>query len=229
MKDFKNAIYTLSLLLRTPEASISDKSLFVTTCIEEAQRLLIENNDLEMAKIRFRDAYRAICSHQHVSTPSNKEDESSLDILVLHSCGEDDCWYQNFVTSTLKTFVQLRFAENDDDCLGSHRRPEYLEDVIARSRCVLIIQHERINCAGNIDKLIDQTVDDACVYHKAKILKIRKQEVKQHAPRCKEIVLTCGPSDMVKNDRSEILFKGKLFSNILGNLSEMFLRKSVDL
>lgn len=69
----------------------------------------------------------------------------------------------------------------------------------------------------------------ACLYHKAKTLRIIKEEVKQYALGCKEIVLPCGPSDIVKNDRSEIDFKGDLFSNILDKLSEMFLRKSVDL
>lgn len=51
-----------------------------------------------------------------------KKNEISHDTIVLHSRGEDDCCYQNFVTSTLKTFVQVDFVENDDGCPASRRR-----------------------------------------------------------------------------------------------------------
>lgn len=230
VRDFENAICTLSLLQRTLEVNISDKLLYVDTCIKGAKHSLIEDNDLEMAKIRFSESYKAILSNQNVSTSRNEENEISQDILVLHSCGEDDCCYQNFVTSTLKTFVQLKVVVNDDDCPASHRRFEYLMKAMSRSQCILIIHHESKSGkdAANTDEFINRAMEIAFVKHHKKIFQVRKQEVEQYAPGCKEIVLTCGQGDIVNNDISQILLKGNLFSNMLYKLSEMFLRESID-
>lgn len=221
IKDFKNAILTLSLLQRTSEVNISDKSLFVETCIKGAEHSLIEDDDLEMAKIRFTEAYKAIFSRQNVSTPRNEEDDKSLDILVLDSCGIDDCCYQNFVTSSLETFVQLKFVVNAFP--GCHVL-RYLDEAMDRSHCILIIQHESMSNADEKDKLIDLSIENACLNHQAKSLQVRKQDVKQYLPCCKEIVLTCGPTDIVNTDSRQYLLKGNLFSKILNKLSEMFLR-----
>lgn len=225
IRDFKNAICTLSLLQRMSEANISDKLVYIDTCIKGANHSLIEDDDLEMAKIRFLYAYKAILSHQNVSTPRNEENEISHDILILHSCGEDDCCYQKFVTSTLKTFVQLKFAVNDDDCPGSRPRFGYLIEAMCKSPCIFIFHHK--SNKDNTDELIDRAMEIACVQHNKKILQIRTQEVEQYAPGCKEIVLTCGYCDIVNND-SQYLLKGDLFSNMLDKLSEMFLGESAD-
>lgn len=124
-------VYALSLLQRMQERNIFDKSLYVETCIRGAKHPLLEENDLEMA-IRLREAYKTIFSRQSVSTPST-EYEQTLDIHVLHSCGEHDCYYQNFATSTLKTFVQCKFVVNNDDCPPSHRRFEYMIEAMCRA------------------------------------------------------------------------------------------------
>lgn len=225
IKDFRNAIYTLSLLQRTLEVNISDKSLYVETCIKGAMHSLIKDDDLDMAKIRFTEAYKAIFSRQNVSTPRNEEDDTSLDVLVLDSCGIDDCCYQNFVTSSLESFVQLRFNVNAfPGCLVL----KYLDKAMDRSHCILILQHESISNVDEKDKLIELAMENAFLNHQAKVIQIRKQEVKQYLPCCKEITLTCGPCDIVHTDSRQYLLKGNLFSNILNKLSEMFLRESVD-
>lgn len=194
------------------------------------QRSLIEEDDLQMAKIRFTESYKAIFSRQNVSTTRNEEDEISLDILVLHSCGENECCYQNFVTSTLKTFVPLKFVVNDDDCPPFHRRFQYLIKAMSRSHCILIVHHKSKggNDAANTDEFIDLATEIACVKHQKKILQIRKEEVEQYAPGCKEIGLTCGYGDIVNTDSSQILLNGNLFSNMLDKLSDMFLQESPD-
>lgn len=46
IKDFRNAIHTLSSLQRTIEVNISDISFYVDTCIKGAKHSLIEDNDL---------------------------------------------------------------------------------------------------------------------------------------------------------------------------------------
>lgn len=77
----------------TFEVNISDKSFYVDTCIKGAKLSLIKGDDLEMAKIRFLEAYKIIFSHHSVSTSRKEEVKKLLDILVLHSCGEDECCY----------------------------------------------------------------------------------------------------------------------------------------
>lgn len=221
IKDFTNAIYTLSLLQRTSEVNISDNSLFVETCIKGAKHSLNEDDDVEMAKIRFTEAYKAIVSRQNVSPPRNEEDDTSPDILVLDSCGIDDCCYQNFVTSSLERFVQLKFVVNAFP--GCHVL-KYLAEAMERSHCIFILQHESISNADEKDKLIDLSIESAFLNHQAKILQVRKQDVKQYLPSCQEIVLTCGPSDIVNTDsRQYLLLNGNLFADILNKLSEMFL------
>lgn len=223
---FKNGICFLSVQQRISEVYISDKSLYVKKYIKKAKDFLFKRN-LEMANTKFTEAYKVIFSHQNVSIPRNEEDETSLDILVLHSCDEDWCCYQNFVISTLETFVQLEFAVNDDYCPPSHRRFEYLIKTMDKSHCILIIHHKSKsgNDTGHTDEFIDRVMEIACVKHHKKILLIRTQEVEQNATGCKEIVLTCSPCDIVNTDSSrQILLKGKLFYNMLYELSEMFLR-----
>lgn len=229
VKKFEKAIFTLSLFQRTPEVNISDIVLYADTCIKGAMNSLMDDNDLEMANIRFSEAYKTIFCHQNVSSPRNEEDEIAFDILVLHSCCEDDCCYQNFVTSSLKTFVKSNFTVNDIDCPPPCRRFEYLIEAMCRSQCILIIHHESKSDAGEKDEFIDRAMEIACVKHQAKILQIRKQEVEQYSPGCKEIVLTCGSSDIANKDSNQILLKGNLFSDMLCKLSEMFLKESVDL
>lgn len=226
VRDFEKAICTLLLLQMMPEANISDKSLLVDTCIKGANHSLIKDDDLEMAKLRFTEAYKVIFSRQNVSTHRNAEGVTSLDILVLDSCGEDRCCYQNFVTSSLKTFVQLKFVVNDDDCPG-HRALKYLEEAMNSAHCILIIHHESMSNADDADKMIDLAMDSAFLNHQAKSLQIRKQEVTRYLP-CKEITLTCDPRDIVNTDYNQYLLKGNLFSDILIKLSEMFLRESID-
>lgn len=63
-----NAIGTLSLMQKTLEVNISDKSFYVDTCIKGAKLSLIKGDDLEMAKIRFIEAYKIIFPHHSVST-----------------------------------------------------------------------------------------------------------------------------------------------------------------
>lgn len=191
--------------------------------------MLIKDDDVEMAKIRFLDAYKIIFSQHTVSASKNEEVEKLLDILVLHSCGEDECCYRRFITSTLKTFVQMKFAVNDDDCPASHRRFEYLIEAMCRSHCIFIFHHESEKCSDNTDEFIDRAIEIARVKHPGKILEIRQQKRKQYVPGCKEIVLTCAQSD-VENDKSQNLLikKGDLFSNMLDKLSEMFLKESID-
>lgn len=221
IKDFTNAIYTLSLLQRTSEVNISDKSLLVKTCIKGAEHSLNEDDDVEMAKIRFTEAYKAIVSRQNVSTPRNEEDDTLLDILVLDSCGIDDCCYQNFVTSSLETFVQLKFVVNAfPGCLVL----KYLDKAMEESHCILILQHESMSNADEKDKLIDLSIESAFLNHQAKILQVRKEDVRQYLPCCKEIVLTSDPSDIVNTDsRPYLLLKGNLFAHILHKLSDIFL------
>lgn len=60
VRDFEKAICTLLLLQMMPEANISDKSLLVDTCIKGANHSLIKDDDLEMAKLRFTEAYKVI-------------------------------------------------------------------------------------------------------------------------------------------------------------------------
>lgn len=97
-----------------------------------------------------------------------------------------------------------------------------------RSHCILILQHESISNVDEKDKLIELAMENAFLNHQAKVIQIRKQEVKQYLPCCKEITLTCDPCDIVHTDSRQYLLKGNLFSNILNKLSEMFLRESVD-
>lgn len=73
IRDFQNAICTLSLLQKMSEVNTSDKILCVDTCIKRAKHSLIENDDLDMANIWFIDAYKAIFSLQNVSTPRNEK------------------------------------------------------------------------------------------------------------------------------------------------------------
>lgn len=223
VRDFEKAICTLLLLQRMPEAKISDKSLFVETCIKGATHSLIEDNDLEMAKITFLEAYKMIFAHLNVLTPRN----DFLDILVLHSCSDDKCCHQSFITSTLETFVQINFSVNDDDCPAPRPRFGYLIETMDKSSCIFIVHHESEK--DSTDDLIDRAMEIACVKHHKKILQLRTQEAEQYAPGCREIVLTCGSGDIVNTDSSKHLVKGNLFSNMLGKLSEMFLRESDDL
>lgn len=80
--DFENAIRTSSLLQYAKDPDISDKSLYVDTCITGAIDSL-KKFDLEEAKIRFLTAYTQIFSHLNVSVTKEEDDESPLDIFVL--------------------------------------------------------------------------------------------------------------------------------------------------
>lgn len=96
-----------------------------------------------------------------------------------------------------------------------------------KSSCIFIVHHESEK--DSTDDFIDRAMEIACVKHHKKILQLRTQEAEQYAPGCREIVLTCGSGDIVNTAGSKHLVKGNLFSNMLGKLSEMFLRESDDL
>lgn len=151
--DFENAIRTSSLLQYAKDPDISDKSLYVDTCITGAIDSL-KKFDLEEAKIRFLTAYTQIFSHLNVSVTKEEDDESPLDIFVLDNCGDDGCCYQKYVMSALELFVQLRYVVNDKDCLPGHRRMDYLKKAMLESHCICIILHENNNDHANGDELI---------------------------------------------------------------------------
>lgn len=90
-----------------------------------------------------------------------EHDDNPLDILVLHSCGEDNCRYLNFVMSTLESFVRLKCAFNDNDCLLSRRRMKYLLEAMCKSHCIIIIFNESSNFAVVKDEFIDRAFEIA--------------------------------------------------------------------
>lgn len=92
------------------------------------------------------------------------------------------------------------------------------------SHCIIILQHESMSNDDEKDKLIDLSIESAFLNHQAKILQVRKEDVRQYLPCCKEIVLTSDPSDIVNTDsRPYLLLKGNLFAHILHKLSDIFL------
>ncbi|XP_052716890.1 uncharacterized protein LOC128189358 [Crassostrea angulata] len=158
----------------------------------------------------------AFNEEQNVSTLKEKHDDNTLDILVLHSCGEDSCRYLNFVQSTLLSFVQLKYAINDNDCLPFRRKIDYLIEEMRKSRCILIIQHEN----RTKDEFIDQALKIALVKHRTKTLKIRKEGVDQDELVCKEVILSCDLDENENTERSQRL-QGDLFSDVLKKVSQM--------
>lgn len=160
----------------------------------------------------------AFNEEQNVSTSKEKHDDNALDILVLHSCGEDSCRYLNFVKSTLESFVQLKYSINDNDCLPFRRRMDYFIEEMLNSRCILIILHE--NREVTKDKVIDQALKIALDNHQTKTLKIRKEGVDQDELVCKEVILPCDSDENGNTERSQRL-QGDLFSDVLKKISEM--------
>lgn len=115
----------------------------------------------------------------------------------------------------------MKFDVKYDECPASHRRFEYLIEAMCRSRCIFIFHHESEKGADNTDEFIDRAMEIACVKQPAKILQIRKQKVKQYVPGCKEIVLTCGQSD-VENENSQNLLIATCFQTCLTNYQRCF-------
>lgn len=74
--DFDNAICTLALLQGNKDLVISDKLFYVDTCLEGAKDSL-RKRDLEMAKIRFLNAFRAIFSQQNELASKEGQDVSA--------------------------------------------------------------------------------------------------------------------------------------------------------
>lgn len=225
--DFENAICTLSLLQCTDE-DFSDNSLYVDTCIKGAMDSL-KKFDLEMAKIRFLKAYSQIFSRLNVSVSIEKEDENPPDILVLHNCGEGGCYYQKIVMSTLESFVKLKYVVNDNDCLPSRRRIDYLKKTMLESHCLCLILHENDNDDGtcNKDEFLGLALEIASLKHRAKILQIRIDGVEQEIPGCKEVVLPSDVHDIASNDISQFLLRGELFSKMLVKMSDMLREKKL--
>lgn len=225
--DFENAIRTLSLLQCAKDSDISDKLFYVDTCIKGAIDSL-RKSDLEEAKIRFLTAYSRIFSHLNVSVTKEEDDESPPDIFVLHNCGDDGCCYQKYVVSALESFVHLKYVVNDKDCLPFRGRMEYLKKTMLESHCICMILHENNTDDVKKDDFLGLALDTASVKHRAKILRIRTEEVKPEEPGCKEVVLPCDCRDLVNNDSSsQLLLRGDLFSEMLIQMSEMFREKTI--
>lgn len=223
--DFENAICTLSLLQCSKDQGISNNSFYVDTYIKGAIDSL-KKFDLEMAKIRFLKAYSHIFSHLNVSVTKEEDDESPPDILVLHKCGDDGCCYQKYVRSVLESFVKLKYVVNDEDCLPGCRPLTYLNKTMLESRCICMILHES-NDDVNTNEFWDRTLEIASVKHRAKILQIRTEGVESEDPGCKDAVLPCDCRDIVHNDSTQLLLRGKLFSKMLVQMSHMFREKTI--
>lgn len=196
---------------------------------KEEQNLLASKEERNVSTFReeqyvlaFKDEQNISTSNkeQNVSTSKEKHDNSTLDILVLHSCGDDGCRYLNFVKSTLESFVELNYAINDNDCLPFRQRIDYLIEEMVKSRCILIILHENSDVVVTKDKFIDQALKIALVTHQTKTLKIRKEGVEQDEQVCKEITLSWDSDENVTPERSQLL-QGDLFSDVLKKVSEM--------
>lgn len=88
IRDFDNAICTLALLQGYKELDISDKLFYVDTCVEGAKDSL-RKLDLEMAKIRFLNAFRAIFSQQNVSASKVEQNVSASEEQDILTSKED--------------------------------------------------------------------------------------------------------------------------------------------
>lgn len=88
IRDFDNAICTLALLQGYKELGISDKLFYVDTCVEGAKDSL-RKLDLEMAKIRFLNAFRAIFSQQNVSASKVEQNVSASEEQDILTSKED--------------------------------------------------------------------------------------------------------------------------------------------
>lgn len=138
----------------------------------------------------------------------------------MHSCSNDNCRYLNFVKSTLESFVQLKYAINDNDCPPFRQRIDYLIEEMRKSRCILIIQHEHSEVVVTKDDFIDLALKIALVRHQTKTLKIRKEGVDQDELVCKEVILSCDLDENFNSERSQRL-QGDLLSDVLKKVSEM--------
>lgn len=162
----------------------------------------------------------ASSDEKNLMASKEEHDDNPLDILVLHSCGEVGCRYLNFAMSTLESFVQLKCAFNDNDCLPSRRRIKYLIEAMCKSNCIIIILHEASNFAVTKNEFIDRALEIALVKHRTKTLQIRKEGVEQDETVCKEVILSCDFDENV-NPENSLILKGDLFSDVLKAMSEM--------
>lgn len=157
---------------------------------------------------------------QNALASKEENDDNTLDILVLHICGEDGCRYLNIVKSTLESFVQFKYAVNDNDCLPFRRRRDYLIEAMYKSRCILIIHHERNTTDVKKDEILDQALAIALGNHRAKTLIIKKEDVEHDEKGIKEVILSCDFDENVNTESSQIL-QGDLLSDLLKKISEM--------
>ncbi|XP_065934463.1 uncharacterized protein [Magallana gigas] len=200
----------------------------ISTC-EKEQNILASKEEQNESTCReeqyipaFKEEKNALTSNEkHImSTLKKKDDNNTLDFFVLHSCSNDNCRYLNFVKSTLESFVQLKYAINDNDCPPFRQRIDYLIEEMRKSRCILIIQHEHSEVVVTKDDFIDLALKIALVRHQTKTLKIRKEGVDQDELVCKEVILSCDLDENFNSERSQRL-QGDLLSDVLKKVSEM--------
>ncbi|XP_061196280.1 uncharacterized protein LOC133204545 [Saccostrea echinata] len=224
IKDFENAICTLSLLQCTGDLDVFERSIYVDTYIKGAKDSM-EKHDFEMGKIRLLKAYQTIFPNLSSSSSCLEDDAKSSDIFILHSCGESNgCQQLKLITSTLQSFVQLRVAVNSNDCLPFRPEMTYVKKAMSDCRCILVLFHETgsINNPDNMSDFVDLAIEMILRKYRTKTLVINTEGNEHDLQICKELILPTESCGNTEDSDVQTLKEGTLFSNILTKMSELF-------
>jgi hypothetical protein len=148
MNEIDNAIGILSLLQCTEQTKAFQSKFYLKVYLEGAEHSL-RKSDHEEARMRFSQAYYAVCSQKKCDCAFECECCDFLVLCFKHATHTQDCKVSQQLSHALVSCLDVKVLVNNKDCLPRHKdclsgdkMYEYLETAMEKAKHILPILTE---------------------------------------------------------------------------------------